>query len=85
MNDYDYACKALREAIEDYISAAAWQLHGKVPPLDAIDLAQATARKTVDVIAGEASQRMADYIQVPDDLAGIFEQNGGRDDVVQGG
>jgi hypothetical protein len=77
VNTYADACKSLREAIEDYIDAAAWELRHKMPPLDAIDLANATAQKAVDVIAHEASQRLAGHIQIPDDLAGIFEQNGG--------
>lgn len=77
MNTYADACKALREAIEDYIDAAAWELHGKMPALDAIQLAQATAGKAVDVIAGEALQRHADHVTIPDSLAEIFEQNGG--------
>jgi hypothetical protein len=77
VNAYAEATKALREAIEDYIDAAAWELHGKMPALDAVDIAKATARKAVDVISAEASQRLAGHIQVPDDLAGIFEKNGG--------
>jgi hypothetical protein len=77
VNTYADACKALREAIEDYIDAAAWELRHKMPPLDAIDLANATAQKAVGVIAHEASQRLASHIQVPDDLAAIFEKNGG--------
>jgi hypothetical protein len=67
----------VREATADYIDAAAGERHGKDPPLDAIDLAKATAHKAVDVISAEASQRLAGHIQVPDDLAGIFEKNGG--------
>lgn len=77
MNTYADACKALREAIEDYIDAAAWELRHKMPPLDAIDLAQATASKAVDVIAEEKSQRLAGAIVIPDNLAEIFEKNGG--------
>jgi hypothetical protein len=77
VNTYADACKALREAIEDYIDAATWELRHKMPPLDAIDLANATAQKAVDVIAHETSQRLAGHIQIPDDLAGIFQQNGG--------
>lgn len=77
MNTYDDACKALREAIEGYIDAAAWELHGKMPALDAIELAQATAGKAVDVIAGEALQRHASHVTIPDFLADIFEQDGG--------
>jgi hypothetical protein len=77
VNTYADACKALREAIEDYIDAATWELRHKMPPLDAIDLANATAQKAVGVIAHEASQRLASHIQVPDDLAQIFERDGG--------
>lgn len=77
MNTYADACKSLREAIEDYIDAAAWELHGKMPALDAVDLAKVTAHKAVDVIAGEALQRHADHVTIPDSLAEIFEQNGG--------
>lgn len=74
MSDYADACKALREAIEDYIAAACWELRHKMPPLDAIDLAQATASKAVDVIAEETSQRLAGAIVIPDDLAAVFER-----------
>lgn len=77
MNDYAEACKALREAIEDYINAATWELRHKMPPLDAIDLAHITASKAVDVIAEETSQRLAGAIAIPDNLADIFQQNGG--------
>jgi hypothetical protein len=59
VNDYAEACKSLRDAIEDYINAATWELRHKMPPLDAIDLAHATAGKAVDVIAAEKSQRLA--------------------------
>jgi hypothetical protein len=77
MTDYANACKALREAIEDYLDAAAWELRHKMPPLDAIDLAQATAGKAVDVIAAEKSQRLAGAIVIPDNLADIFQRDGG--------
>lgn len=77
MNDYANACKALREAIEDYLDAAAWELRHKMPPLDAIDLAQATAGKAVDVIAEEKSQRLAGAIAIPDNLAELFQRDGG--------
>jgi hypothetical protein len=77
VNDYANACKTLREAIEDYLDAATWELRHKMPPLDAIDLAQATAGKAVDVIAAEKSQQLAGAIVIPDNLAEIFQQNGG--------
>jgi hypothetical protein len=48
-----------------------------MPALDAIGLAQATAGKAVDVIAGEALQRHAGHVTIPDFLADIFEQDGG--------
>jgi len=78
MSDYAEAIKTLREAIEDYIAAATWELRHKMPPLDAIDLARISARKAVDVIAGETSQRLAGAIVIPDNLAEVFEQNGGK-------
>lgn len=77
MSDYADALKTLREAIEDYINAATWELRHKMPPLDAIDLAHITASKAVDVIAEETSQRLAGAIVIPDNLADIFQQNGG--------
>lgn len=77
MSDYETAVKALREAIEDYIDAACWELRHKMPPLDAIDLAHVTARKAVDVIAEETSQRLAGSIVIPDDLAAVFEAQEG--------
>jgi uncharacterized membrane protein YqiK len=77
VNTYADATRALREAIEDYIDAAAWELRHKMPTLDAIDLAQATASKAVDVIAEEKLQRLAGAIVIPDNLADIFEKNGG--------
>lgn len=78
MSDYETAIKALREAIEDYIAAACWELRHKMPPLDAIDLAHVTASKAVDVIAEETSQRLASAIVIPDNLAEVFQQNGGK-------
>jgi predicted RNase H-like HicB family nuclease len=59
VNTYADACKSLREAIEGYIDAAAWELRHKMTPLDAIDLAQATASKAVDVILCRSSHAAA--------------------------